>query len=174
MQRDVAPYLWSPDAFCVPSLYEIFLLVGIESAAAGRLYWCPRLNGVEDYLIDGENGIFIERIHQSISAAIEHLVAIGPQGRHRLGEAAQRAAQQYTQEAFVANWDELIKGQLRGNETVLSRSSEGSNMPQLSDRHRQRLVVVAGILYTMSLHKYSSRDALSDADRHTGPAGVRI
>ncbi len=112
MQRDVAPFLWSADAFCMPSLYETFLLVAIESAAAGLPLLVPRLNGVEDYMIDGENGILIERTSESIAAAINRLLAIGPEGRKELGKAAQRAARPYSLEAFVANWDEFIKAQL--------------------------------------------------------------
>jgi glycosyltransferase involved in cell wall biosynthesis len=112
MQRDVAPFLWSADAFCMPSLYETFLLVAIESAAAGLPLLVPRLNGVEDYLVDGENGILLERTCESITSAIKHLLAIGPRGRRELGKAAQDAARQYSVQAFVANWDEFIKMQL--------------------------------------------------------------
>jgi glycosyltransferase involved in cell wall biosynthesis len=112
MQRDVAPYLWSADAFCMPSLYETFLLVGIESAAAGLPLVVPRLNGVEDYLIDGENGILIQRTSQSIVAAIQQLIAIGSEGRRELGKAAQSAARKYSVEVFVANWDEFLQLQL--------------------------------------------------------------
>ena len=115
MQRDVAPFLWSADAFCMPSLYETFLLVGIESAAAGLPLLVPRLNGVEDYMIDGENGILLDRTSESIAAAIKHLVTIGPDGRKELGKAAQCAAHRYDLEAFVANWDEFIKAQLNGH-----------------------------------------------------------
>ena len=96
----------------------------IEAAAAGRAILVTRLNGVEEYLRDGENGIFIERNVQSIAAGIERLIALGPEGRNRLGEAAQRAVRQYTQEAFASNWDEVIKEQLRGQTNVLSRSRE--------------------------------------------------
>jgi glycosyltransferase involved in cell wall biosynthesis len=123
MQRDVAPYLWSADAFCMPSLYETFLLVGIESAAAGLPLLVPRLNGVEDYLIDGHNGILIERTSQSVAAAIQHLVAIGPSARKELGNAAQQAARQYSVENFVANWDEFIKAQLNSHGYLLDTLS---------------------------------------------------
>jgi glycosyltransferase involved in cell wall biosynthesis len=124
MQRDVAPFLWASDVFCLPSLYEVFPLVVIEAAAAGRAILVTRLNGVEEYLIDDESGIFIERNSRSIAAGIERLVAIGPEGRHQLGKAAQCAAQQYTQEAFVAGWDELIEEHLFGRVRTVNRSPE--------------------------------------------------
>jgi glycosyltransferase involved in cell wall biosynthesis len=124
MQCDVAPYLWAADAFCVPSLYETFLLVGIESAAAGLPLLVPRLNGVEDYLAHGENGFLIERDVDSISAAIEQLVSIGLEGCRRLGSAAQAAAQRYTVQAFVAGWDELIEEQLGSKAQPLPLSRE--------------------------------------------------
>jgi glycosyltransferase involved in cell wall biosynthesis len=113
MQRDVAPFLWSADAFCMPSLYETFLLVAIESAAAGLPLLVPRLNGVEDYMIDGENGILLERTPESIIAGIKRLVAMDRVGRRELGNAAQLGARQYRLEIFVTNWDALIKDQLQ-------------------------------------------------------------
>jgi glycosyltransferase involved in cell wall biosynthesis len=123
MQADVAPYLWSADAFCVPSLYETFLLVGIESAAAGLPLLIPHLNGVEDYLIHGENGFLIERDVKSITAGIERLVSMGFEGRRRLGCAAQVIAQRYSVQAFVAGWGELIEEQLgpKAQASLLSR-----------------------------------------------------
>jgi glycosyltransferase involved in cell wall biosynthesis len=124
MQRDVAPFLWSSDVFCMPSLYETFLLVAIESAAAGLPLLVTRLNGVEDYIIDRENGILLERNTESIVAAIKHLLAIGREGQRDLGKAAQRAAAQYTREAFVDNWDKLIEDQLDTQRRVPGAQSE--------------------------------------------------
>ena len=113
MQRDVAPFLWAADVFTLPSLYEVFPLVAIEAAAAGRAMLITRLNGVEDYIEDGRSGIYVERTPASISAAIHQLDQMGAEGRRRLGEAAQRAAREYTLEAFVARWDEFLTEQLR-------------------------------------------------------------
>lgn len=42
-------------------------------------------------------------------------------------------------------------------------------MPRFSYLHKQSLVVVAGVLYALSLHKYSSRDALSAQTGIQGP-----
>jgi glycosyltransferase involved in cell wall biosynthesis len=124
MQRDVAPFLWASDVFSLPSLYEVFPLVVIEAAAAGRAILVTRLNGVEEYLRDGENAIFIERNAPSLAAGIERLVAMGSEGRRQLGEAAQHAARQYTQEAFAAGWDALIEEQLRNKASRHTQPSD--------------------------------------------------
>jgi hypothetical protein len=42
-------------------------------------------------------------------------------------------------------------------------------MLQFSDLHKRNLIVAAGILYTLSLHKYVSRDALSMQTGVQGP-----
>jgi glycosyltransferase involved in cell wall biosynthesis len=114
MQRDVAPFLWAADVFTLPSMYEVFPLVVIEAAAAGCALLVTRLNGVEDYIEDGSSGVYVERTAESLSAAMKHFVAIGPDGRRELGMAAQRAARQYSLEAFVTNWDDFLKTELSG------------------------------------------------------------
>jgi glycosyltransferase involved in cell wall biosynthesis len=113
MQRDVAPFLWACDIFTLPSLYEVFPLVALEAAAAGCALLVTHLNGVEDYIRGGESGIFVEREPESISSGILELDAMGVEGRRRLGGAAQRAAEAYTVESFVKNWDAFLESELR-------------------------------------------------------------
>ena len=60
MQSDVRPYLWSSDVFVFPSLYETFSLVTYEAAASGLPIVVSQLYGVEDLLVDGDNGFLIE------------------------------------------------------------------------------------------------------------------
>jgi glycosyltransferase involved in cell wall biosynthesis len=124
MQRDVAPFLWAADIFSFPSLYETFCLVALESAAAGCAILITRLNGVEDYIRDGESGIFIERTPDSIARGIAELDAMGPTGRKRLGDAAQQAAREYTVEVFVKKWDILLQRELSIRGASFNRDSE--------------------------------------------------
>ena len=112
MQRNVAPFLWACDVFTLPSLYEVFPLVAIEAAAAGCALLVTHLNGVEDYIVQRESGIFIERTPESIAVGILELEAMGMEGRKRLGEAAQKAAQAYTVETFVENWDRFLESEI--------------------------------------------------------------
>src|SRR6202012_3767851 len=61
MQKDVRPFLWSSDAFTLPSSYEVFPLVALEAAAACLPLLVTPLNGVEEFLVNGENGILVQQ-----------------------------------------------------------------------------------------------------------------
>ena len=60
MQKDVRPFLWAADGFTLPSMYETFSLVTFEAAAAGLTVIVPPLYGVEEFLVNGENGFLVE------------------------------------------------------------------------------------------------------------------
>jgi glycosyltransferase involved in cell wall biosynthesis len=60
-KEDPSPYYAAADAFVLPSIHESFSLVTLEAAASALPLLVTRVSGVEDILIDGENGWFIER-----------------------------------------------------------------------------------------------------------------
>ena len=168
MQADVAPFLWASDVFSLPSLYEVFPLVVIEAAAAGRAILVTRLNGVEEYLIDGENAIFIERTPSSIAAGIEHLVAIQSEGRRRLGFAARTFAstpRRLSRHGGI----KFFRNMFAAIQASFVSPTRRLNMRRFSERQKRSLIAVAGISYTLSLHKYFSRDALSAQLGFQGP-----
>src|SRR5690606_35585564 len=70
----VEDYFAAGDVFVFPTLYEAFALVTLEAAAAGLPLVTTRVNGTEDFVVDGENGAFIERDPASIVAAVTPLV----------------------------------------------------------------------------------------------------
>ncbi len=107
MQADVRPYLWSGDAFILPSAYETFSLVTYEAAAAGLPLLAPPLNGIRDLLRDGENGFLVTRNALSIAAALQRLAAMGGQRRRAMGSAARRAAEGFSEQRFVEAWRNL-------------------------------------------------------------------
>jgi glycosyltransferase involved in cell wall biosynthesis len=110
MQRDVRPYLWAADAFTLPSLCEVFPLVALEAAAASLPVIVTRLNGVEEYLRDGENGILVEGSSEGVARGISRLLAMPPEARRAMGQTAQRDVQPYATENFVAAWQEFYNG----------------------------------------------------------------
>lgn len=93
--NQVEDYFAAGDIFVFPTLYEAFALVTLEAAAAGLPIVATSVNGTEDFIVDGRNGIFIERDPHSIAAAVGPLVA-DPDRRRRMGEAARRAVEPYT------------------------------------------------------------------------------
>jgi glycosyltransferase involved in cell wall biosynthesis len=109
-QRDVGPYLWAADAFAFPSFYEVFPLVALESAAAGLPLLVSHLNGVEEFLRDGENGILLERTPEGVAEGVRKFLAMPPEARRAMGERARLDARPYSSENFVAAWRTFYEG----------------------------------------------------------------
>jgi glycosyltransferase involved in cell wall biosynthesis len=104
LQADVRPYLWAADGFTFPSLYEAFPLVSLESAAAGLPLIVSGMNGVEEFLCDGKNGILVDHTPVSVAGGIERFLALPSEARQRMGEQAQHDVGRYDTKSFVAGW----------------------------------------------------------------------
>jgi UDP-glucose:(heptosyl)LPS alpha-1,3-glucosyltransferase len=107
----VEDYFQAADIFVFPTLYEAFALVTLEAASAGLPLATTLVNGTEDFVVDGENGVFIERDGRDIARKLGPLVA-DSQLRRRMGESARRAAASYT-------WDAVAQRTLAVYEQVL-------------------------------------------------------
>src|SRR6202158_2755844 len=104
MQKDVRPYLWASDALALPSHYEVFPLVALEAAAAGLPLLVTPLNGVEEFLVDGQNGVLMGRTCEDVAQAIKKFAALSAQARRTMGEQARHSVERYSTEDFVDNW----------------------------------------------------------------------
>jgi glycosyltransferase involved in cell wall biosynthesis len=104
MQSDVRPYFWSVDAFVFPSLYEGFPLVTLEAAACGLPIVVSHLYGVEEMLVDGDNGILVETSVDGVRQGLERFLSLPPSARHAMGQGARQAVSIYSEEHFVAAW----------------------------------------------------------------------
>lgn len=60
------------DAFVLPTLYETFALVCLEAMASGLPVLASPVGGIEDYLVNGENGFHIRRDPQDIAQKLDH------------------------------------------------------------------------------------------------------
>ena len=103
-QQDARPYLWSADAFILPSTYETFSLVAYEAAAAGLPIIAPALHGITDLLADGETGFVIEPGVGSIIQALGRLLKSTPAERMAIGSRAKMVASSYSVERFCEDW----------------------------------------------------------------------
>lgn len=106
-QKDVRPYLWAADALAHPSRHEVFPLATLEAAAAGLPLLVTRLNGVEEFFRDGENGLLLQRDVPSISDCLARFAQIPPGVRHGMGDRAQAAVQHYNSSEFALNWSKF-------------------------------------------------------------------
>jgi glycosyltransferase involved in cell wall biosynthesis len=104
MQSDIRPYLWSADVFVLPSLYEGFPLVALEAAASGLPIVVSALYGVEDLLLDGDNGFLIETSAAGVKQGLERVLTLTPASRHAMGQRARQAVSIYSEENFVDAW----------------------------------------------------------------------
>lgn len=109
-QRDVRPYFWSADALVLPSLYEASSNVTFEAAAAGLPVLVTRLNGVEEFLVDGKSGILItERSPDGVRQTIERFLRMSVEERRAMGVQAQEAVSQFSTSRFIATWRGFYK-----------------------------------------------------------------
>jgi glycosyltransferase involved in cell wall biosynthesis len=106
-QKDVRPYLWAGDALLLPSYYEVFPLVALEAAAAGLPLLVTPLNGVEEFLRDGENGLLMERSPLGVSASIARFAKMPAEARRTMGQRAQIDVKRYGLTEFVSGWSKL-------------------------------------------------------------------
>jgi glycosyltransferase involved in cell wall biosynthesis len=87
----------------------VFPLVCLQAAAAGLPLIVSPLNGVEEFLIDRQNGLLVGRSVEEIARAIRTLQALDPAERDAMARRAQNDVQQYSAVSFVASWNEFYR-----------------------------------------------------------------
>jgi glycosyltransferase involved in cell wall biosynthesis len=108
-QSDIRPFLWAADALALPSHYEVFPLAALEAAAAALPILSAPLNGVEEFLSEPDNGMWMSLTVPEISACLERFATLSPEARAYMGRRAQAAVQQYDIPQFAAAWSQLYK-----------------------------------------------------------------
>jgi glycosyltransferase involved in cell wall biosynthesis len=71
----VGPFYSAADGFVLPTVYEAFPLASLEAAAAGLPLLITRVSGVEELLVEGVNGWFIERDADVIADRLSRLAS---------------------------------------------------------------------------------------------------
>jgi glycosyltransferase involved in cell wall biosynthesis len=104
--KDIRPFLWSADIFSLPSAYEVFPLVAVQAAASGLPLLVTQLNGVEEYIVDGVNGWYVER---STDALVSKLKEIYQQkdSLENFGKEAASSVIRYDFKNFHAEWQKI-------------------------------------------------------------------
>lgn len=114
--EDLARDLAAASLVAQPSLYESFPLVTLEALACGVPVIgyddCPGLNTI---VSDGRNGLLVKRESgiAGFASALARLISDGPL-RTRLAAAAPASVAQYSEDAFLARWLDLIERVVAG------------------------------------------------------------
>jgi UDP-glucose:(heptosyl)LPS alpha-1,3-glucosyltransferase len=116
------------DAFVLPTLYETFALVCLEAMASGLPVVAAPVGGIEDYLRDGENGLYIRRDAVEIAGRLDRLLNDHElQAKLRAGGIATAANYQWTKIArqYLSLFEQLIaeRAQERGTPAAQIRFS---------------------------------------------------
>jgi UDP-glucose:(heptosyl)LPS alpha-1,3-glucosyltransferase len=115
------------DAFVLPTLYETFALVCIEAMASGLPVLASPVGGIEDYLIDGENGFHIQRDPKDIAVKLDRMLN-EPALHARIRERGLATAKNYS-------WDKIAKQYLSLFDELIAeraRNSQGFAVPDPS------------------------------------------
>ena len=111
--EDTAPYYAAADSFVLPTAYETFSLVTFEAAAAGLPLLVSRVSGVDEILVQGRNGHYIDRDGDVIAESLNTLSRDSGL-RRAMGEAARADSARFdwsrAVEAYRALYDRLDQG----------------------------------------------------------------
>jgi glycosyltransferase involved in cell wall biosynthesis len=114
-RHDVAEALGAADIFLFPSWYEAFSLATIEAGACGLPILATKINGAEDFVTPGENGMFIEHDPDQIAAVLRPLIE-NAGDRRRMGENARQIVEQrYTWDRVAELTEEAYLEYLEGS-----------------------------------------------------------
>jgi UDP-glucose:(heptosyl)LPS alpha-1,3-glucosyltransferase len=95
------------EALVLPTLYETFALVCLEAMASGLPVLAAPVGGIEDYLIDGENGLYIQRDPQDIAGKLDRLLNDADL-HQRIRECGLNTAKNYAWERIAKQYLQLF------------------------------------------------------------------
>jgi glycosyltransferase involved in cell wall biosynthesis len=101
-------YLAAGDAFVLPSSYEAFGLSAFEAGSSGLPLLGTRVNGLDELIIDGENGFFVDRDPAAIADRLSQLGA-DPQLRRWMSDNARTSASRYSWADSVDSYVKLFE-----------------------------------------------------------------
>ncbi len=114
-QPQVAEWMARCAIFALPSRTEAMGRVLLEAAVAAKCRVAARVDGIPTVVEDGVDGVLVEPDSvEQLATALETLIC-DPSLRERLGNAArQRVEQEFSDEAYLDHYSELVSAALRG------------------------------------------------------------
>lgn len=96
------------DLFLIPTEYESFGLVGIESLACGVPVLTTRVGGLEDYVTDNQDGFFVARTAYSVGEGLRKFMRLNNEQRAMMAKEARKKAESYSWAEVLAPLLNLI------------------------------------------------------------------
>jgi glycosyltransferase involved in cell wall biosynthesis len=104
----IRSFLWAADALVLPSRYEVFPVVVMQAALTALPLITTRLNGVEEYAVDGVTGFYIaEPTAIAVADAVAKFFSLTENERKEMGLEALRAVRGFTAERFARSWESI-------------------------------------------------------------------
>jgi UDP-glucose:(heptosyl)LPS alpha-1,3-glucosyltransferase len=97
--QEISQHYAASDLFILPTFYEASSLAVLEAAASGLPLLVTKVNGTEEFVVDGANGYFISRDPEDIAEKIQLLISDSEKLR-TLSVNARRTAERYS-------WDQI-------------------------------------------------------------------
>ena len=106
--KEVYKYYAASDVFLLPTGYEAFPLTSLEAAASGLPILITKVNGVDEWLVDNHNGLFIQQDAEDIATKLQTLLADAELAA-MLGDNARRTAEKYSWDAMISKMLEVYQ-----------------------------------------------------------------
>jgi D-inositol-3-phosphate glycosyltransferase len=106
-------YYSAADVTIMPSHYESFGLVAVESMASGTPVIASNVGGLSFTVVDGETGYLVEQENHFQLAERAHTLLKYPELRERMGKQAHAHAQQYSWENIASRVVEVYESAIR-------------------------------------------------------------
>lgn len=106
-KSDVRPYLWKSHLLLLPSRFEGFPMVILESLACGTPVIASNVNGIPEVIENGLNGTLISSVNPfDLSSAIEHYY-LHPNDLTSVSRNARNSVLEYTKENMLSNYQKF-------------------------------------------------------------------
>lgn len=107
-RTDIEKFYIASDFFLLTSVREGFCITAMTGLAFGLPLISTRVAGVSEYLKDGINGFFVERIPQDVARKMKRAAEADGLSLHRMKLAAEESAQAYSLERYAQRYDALL------------------------------------------------------------------
>jgi D-inositol-3-phosphate glycosyltransferase len=119
-------YYAAADITVMPSHYESFGLVAVESMASGTPVIASNVGGLSFTVLDGETGYLVEEENHFMLAERVHTLLKNPELRDKLGEQAARHALRYSWETIADQLSHVYSDETGGRKRRLQMAHASS------------------------------------------------